>query len=78
MRDQHNYSNGEVSEQEAYMRRVLSIMLVLAGIFVNVMTSRSGPLAATDATKNQTVIYGLHVALPNNMKDFPVELVPLP
>jgi hypothetical protein len=35
-------------------------------------------LADMEATKSQISIYGLHVALPDDMKDFPVDLVPLP
>jgi hypothetical protein len=58
------------------MRTILGIALVLAGVSINVMAP--GKLAETDATKNRIMIHGLYVALPNNMKTFPVELVALP
>ena len=58
------------------MRRILSIALALAGIFVSVMAS--GKIAETDTTKNRVLVHGLYVALPNDMKTFPAELVPLP
>jgi hypothetical protein len=57
------------------MRRILSIALVLGGIFVSVMAP-SKVAEETDATA--VVIDGLHIAIPINMKTFPVELVPLP
>jgi hypothetical protein len=56
------------------MRTILSIVLALAGILVSVMAP--GKIAETDASR--TVIHGLYVALPSNMKTFPEELVPLP
>ena len=65
------------------MQRIL-IALVLGGVFVSVMASltKTGIHAEMEATKNQIhsgmAIYGLHVALPNNIKTVPVELVPLP
>lgn len=64
------------------MRRALNVALVVAGVLVNVMTSRSTPVANSQAAQwpvqNGTVVYGLHVALPSNMKSFPAELIPLP
>jgi hypothetical protein len=57
------------------MRRILSIALVLGGVFINVMASPNSTVTETD---NVMVIHGLHVALPYDMKSFPVELVPLP
>jgi hypothetical protein len=64
------------------MRRALNVALVVAGVLVNVMTSRSTTVANTQAAQwpvqNGTVVYGLHVALPTSMKSFPPELVPLP
>jgi hypothetical protein len=42
-----------------------------------VMISPSKTVPETNAT-NKQVIYGLHVALPHHMKNFPEELVPLP
>jgi hypothetical protein len=64
------------------MRRALNVALVVAGVLVNVMTSRSTTVANSQAAQwavqNGTVVYGLHVALPSNMKSFPAELIPLP
>ena len=45
------------------------------------MAASNQTVAVTDArgeAHNVTVIYGLHVAIPDDMKTFPVELVPLP
>ena len=60
------------------MRRILSIALALAGIFVSVMASPSKTTAELEATETHVIVEGLYVALPNDMKNFPVELVPLP
>jgi hypothetical protein len=68
--------------QEAHMQKIISIALVLVGIvFVSVMTLNVTH-TETNATKSKIhsgmATYGLHVALPNNIKTFPVEVVPLP
>jgi hypothetical protein len=34
--------------------------------------------AKMDATENHLIVHGLYVALPSDMKNFPVELIPLP
>ena len=64
------------------MRRALNVALVVAGVLVNVMASRSTTVANSQAVEwpvqNGTVVYGLHVALPSHMKSFPPELMPLP
>ncbi|MGE5166987.1 MAG: hypothetical protein ACM3IH_23570 [Sphingobacteriales bacterium] len=74
------------------MRRILIIALVLGGVFVSVMASPSSKTVArvgTNATlydetmcdepmHNVIVVHGLHIALPYDMKNFPVELVALP
>jgi hypothetical protein len=64
------------------MRRVLNIALVLGSIFINATASPNKTVAETAAQKtqfhNEISISGLHIALPENMKNFPVELVPLP
>ena len=64
------------------MRRALNVALVVAGVLVNVMASRSTTVVNSQAVQwpvqNGTVVYGLHVALPSNMKSFPAELIPLP
>jgi hypothetical protein len=74
--DQRNYLH-EASAQEAHMRRIL-IILAVAGIFVCVMPSPSKTTAVMDATETHVIVEGLYVALPSDMKAFPVELVPLP
>ena len=38
----------------------------------------SKTVADMEAPKNGLVIYGLHVALPDDMRNFPPDLVPLP
>jgi hypothetical protein len=66
------------------MRQGLSILAV-AALITLVIDVMIGP-NKTDATmtpaksqfQNGASINGLHVALPENMKTFPVELVPLP
>lgn len=64
------------------MRRALNVALVVAGVLVNVLASRGTTATNTQAAQwpvqNGTIVYGLHVALPSNMKNFPPELVPLP
>jgi hypothetical protein len=53
-------------------------MLALVGIFVSVMASASKTTAVMDATETHVIVEGLYVALPSDMKTFPVELMPLP
>ena len=63
------------------MRKKILIPLVLGGIFVSVMAvSTTVTRTETDVTNNQIYrgMTGLHVSLPSDMKNFPVELVPLP
>ncbi|HEY6859868.1 MAG TPA: hypothetical protein VI358_08800 [Pseudolabrys sp.] len=64
------------------MRRIFSIALVLGGVFVSVMASPNKTVSRTETDVTNNQIYsgmtGLHVSLPYDMKDFPVELVPLP
>ena len=64
------------------MRRILIIALVLGGIFVSFVSvmSKTVTRTETDVTNNQIYsgMTGLHVSLPSDMKNFPVELVPLP
>ena len=69
------------------MREILNIALVLAvaGFFVATVMALSLALSktadtATAATKSQIHrgMIGLRVTLPSDMKNFPVELVPLP
>jgi len=61
------------------MRRALSI--VLAAVLVSVTFESIvglGETAESETLGNRTLIYGLHVALPAYMTNFPKELVPLP
>ena len=64
------------------MRRALNVALVVVGVLVNVLASRDTTVANSQAARgsaqNGAIVYGLHVALPSNMKNFPPELVPLP
>ena len=64
------------------MRRAINIALVLGSIFVNVTASSNKTVAETESRKTQFYnvisVSGLHIALPKDMKNFPVELVPLP
>jgi hypothetical protein len=63
------------------MLRIL-IALVLGGIFVSVMASANKTVTRTETDVTNNQIYsgmtGLRVSLPYDMKNFPVELVPLP
>jgi hypothetical protein len=64
------------------MRRVINIALVLGSMLVNVTASPNKTVAETETQKmqfhNVISVSGLHVALPEDMKNFPAELVPLP
>ena len=63
------------------MRTLLNIVLVIAGVLISVMAPSVKPVAITQTqpeAQNVAVIYGLHVAVPEDMKTFPAELVPLP
>jgi hypothetical protein len=60
------------------MRRILlSIALALVGIFASVMALPSKP-APEIPPETHVIIEGLYVALPSDIKTFPVELVALP
>ena len=63
------------------MRQILKIKIalvlgVLGGIFVSVVTSPT--TAVTHTETDLMAIHGLQVRVPNDMKIFPVELIPLP
>ncbi len=62
------------------MRRILNIVLVVAGISASVMVSppKTVAVSATREFHNVAVIYGLHVALPDDMWNFSAALIPLP
>jgi hypothetical protein len=82
LRDKHEDEVGGASVQEAHMRRTLNIALVIGAIFIKMTISPSKTIAEMDMAKTQAsntaLIYGLHVALPDNMRHFPADLVPLP
>ena len=61
--------------------RTVNIALVVTGILISVMAEPNRTVAVTpaeDEPHNVALIYGVHVALPLDMKPFPAELVPLP
>ncbi len=64
------------------MRRAINILLVLGSIFVKVTATPNTTAARTEAPQaqfhNVISINGLRVSLPENLKNFPVELAPLP
>jgi len=66
------------------MTRILSIVLALGGIFVSVTASLNNKTVTgteTDVVTNNQIyrgMTGLKVSLPSDLKNFPVELVPLP
>jgi hypothetical protein len=65
------------------MRRILTIALVLGVIFVvSVMASSNKTVTRTETDVTNSQIYsgmtGLHVSLPSDMKNFPVEIMPQP
>jgi hypothetical protein len=63
------------------MRKILSIALVLGGIFVSVMASPNTTVTHTEMVTNNQIyrgMTGIKVSLPSDLKNFPVELVPLP
>ena len=63
------------------MRKAVSIVVVatLVGIFLDALLDPDETVAQRDMTTEIGMpFYGLHVALPPDMKNFPVELVPLP
>ena len=61
--------------------RMINIALVVSGVLISVMAQSDKTVAVTNEASeahNVAVVYGLHVALPEDMKTFPAELVPLP
>jgi hypothetical protein len=63
------------------MRTLNIIVLVVTGILFGVMAQSNKTVAVTngrDEAHNVAVVYGLHVAIPEDMKTFPAEIVPLP
>jgi hypothetical protein len=69
------------SVQEAHLKRILNVVLVVAGISASVMVSPPKTVAVGAATRefhSVAVIYGLHVALPDDMRKFLAVQIPLP
>jgi hypothetical protein len=69
------------SVQEAHMQRMFNAALVVTGVMISVIASPNRTVAVSEVkgeTPNVAVIDGLHVAVPDNMKAFPAELVPIP
>jgi hypothetical protein len=63
------------------MKRILNIALVVAGIFASVIVAQPKTVPVSIATEefhNVAKVYGLHVALPDDMRNFSSALVPLP
>ena len=63
------------------MRKIISITFVLGGIFVSVMASPNKTVTHIEMVTNNQIyrgMTGLKVSLPSDLKNFPVELVPLP
>ena len=60
------------------MRKLVGIALVLGATFVGMMAVPDNPRTET-VTNNQIYsgMTGIKVSLPSDMKNFPVELVPL-
>jgi hypothetical protein len=56
------------------MQKILIIAVVLGGIFVVASTTKT----VTHTETEEMAIHGLQVRVPNGMKIFPVELIPLP
>jgi hypothetical protein len=72
---------GGASVQEAHMRRVFNVALVVIGVMISVIASPKRTVAVSEVkgeAPNVAVIDGLHVAVPDSMKAFPAELVPIP
>lgn len=63
------------------MQAALNIALVTTGVLISAMASSGKTVAVTQAqpeAHNAAVMHGLHFALPEGMKTFPAEVVPLP
>jgi hypothetical protein len=60
--------------------RALNIALVVAVILIGAVAAHNEPVTAAHSNleAHDVVIYGLQIALPDGMKTFPGELVPLP
>jgi hypothetical protein len=63
------------------MLKILTTALILGGVFVSVMAPPNKTAPYTEMVTNNNIyrgMTGIKVSLPSDMKNFPVELVPLP
>ena len=60
------------------MRKALFVVLVLAGVLTGVIAAPMKQVATKAEFHNHVVVDGLYVALPTEMKHFPVGLVAEP
>jgi hypothetical protein len=79
LNEQSEHETRREEPWEAHMR-ALTIALVVACILISVAEAFYTMVTSADANfeAHDAVIYGLHIALPDSMKTFPAELVPLP
>ena len=62
------------------MRTIVGIAFILSGIFVSLTQLQSNTVTYTETVTNNQIysgMTGIKVSLPSDMKNFPVELVPL-
>lgn len=61
------------------MRKGLAVLIVaVLGVFAVKSVVAPGKMLSTDSMKDPIPTYGLHVAQPVDMKNFPFDVVPLP
>ena len=61
------------------MRKGLAVLIVaVLGVFAVKSVVSPGRMGLSDATKYPVPTYGLHVAQPVDMKNFPSDVIPLP
>ena len=76
----HIMNRGHLT-QEAHMLKILTSALILGGVFVSVMAPPNKTVPYTEMVTNNNIyrgMTGIKVSLPSDMKNFPVDLVPLP
>ena len=61
-----------------YLLAVAALMSIVADVMIAPTRTDANMAATKGHYRNAVSINGLHVALPESMKTFPVELVPLP
>jgi hypothetical protein len=60
------------------MRTTLNLTLIVIGIWTSIMVPSNSTVTITDAKGEPPNLAVVHVARPEGMKTFPVEIVPLP